>query len=359
MIIKKKKYNLKFLYIFFITLSLNIFFFSTEKIEAKSFDIENIDISRPFEINFDKNEVIDQGFEKAFFELISTIVTSKDKEKINKIKLNEIKGMIESFSIKEEKFINEIYYVNLGVSFNKKKIFNYLEKKNIFPSIPIKKNFLFIPIIIDEKLDDLLVFENNKVFDSWNRSNKNKYLIEYILPTEDLEDLNRIKKNYENIEQYDFKEITSKYNLDHSIIALIFKNEKELRVLSRISNGKNVILKNQTYKNKDLSNEIDISEFTEDLKLTYDDYWKQINQINTSIKFPLNIKIDNKNKNKILDFEKNLGDIDLIYDFYITKFDKDYTFYQIIFNGPPNIFLKTMKEKNYNFDTQNKIWYLE
>ena len=119
--INKKIFNLKCLYIFFITLSLNIFFFSTEKIEAKSFDVENIDISRPFEINFDKNEVIDQGFEKAFFELISIIVTSIDKEKINKIKLNEIKGMIESFSIKEEKFINKIYYVNLGVSFNKKK----------------------------------------------------------------------------------------------------------------------------------------------------------------------------------------------------------------------------------------------
>ena len=29
--------------------------------------------------------------------------------------------MVEKFSIKEEKFIDEIYYVNLGVSFNKKK----------------------------------------------------------------------------------------------------------------------------------------------------------------------------------------------------------------------------------------------
>ena len=42
--------------------------------------------------------------------------------------------MIESFSIKEEKFINNVYHVSLGVSFNKKKIFNFLEKKNIFPS---------------------------------------------------------------------------------------------------------------------------------------------------------------------------------------------------------------------------------
>ena len=61
------------------------------------------------EINFNKTEVIDEGFEKAFFELISIIVNSSDNKKINKINLNEVKGMIESFTIKEEKFINEIY----------------------------------------------------------------------------------------------------------------------------------------------------------------------------------------------------------------------------------------------------------
>ena len=138
------------LYIFFIILALNIFFFSTVKLESKAFQIDNIEISRPFEINFDKNEVIDEGFELAYFELISLIANSTDKKKINKIKLNEIKSMVETFTIKEEKFIDETYYVNLGVSFNKKKIFTYLENKNIFPSVPQKKSFLFIPVIIDE-----------------------------------------------------------------------------------------------------------------------------------------------------------------------------------------------------------------
>ena len=54
-----------------------------------------------------------------------------------------------------------------------------------------------------------------------------------------------------------------------------------------------------------------------------------------------------------------MKEIDLIYDFFITKFDKDFTYYQIIFNGTPNIFLSTMNEKKYNFDTQNKIWHLK
>ena len=51
-------------------------------------------------------------------------------------------------------------------------------------------------------------------------------LIEYILPTEDLEDLNLLKEKYEILEQYDFKEITSKYDLNDSIVALIFKKRK-------------------------------------------------------------------------------------------------------------------------------------
>ena len=113
----------KILYIFFLFLSLNIFFFSTDKSKAKSFDIDNIAISRPFEINFNKNEVIDDGFVKAYQNLIKLILNSTDQRRIQQIRLNEIKGMVESFSIKEEKFINEIYYVNLGVSFNKKKKF--------------------------------------------------------------------------------------------------------------------------------------------------------------------------------------------------------------------------------------------
>ena len=116
--INKKK---AFQCIYFFCISIcSYIFFSTTKVNSKGFFIDNIEVSKPFELNFNKNRVIDKGFNKAFYELISLLVTSKDREKINLIKLNEIKGMIESFSIKEEKFIDEIYYVKLGVTFNKK-----------------------------------------------------------------------------------------------------------------------------------------------------------------------------------------------------------------------------------------------
>ena len=264
--------------------------------------------------------------------------------------------MIESFSIQEEKFINEIYYVNLGVSFNKKKIYKYLEERNIFPSVPNRKKFLFIPIIIDENKKDLLIFDKNEIFKNWNNNSEKTHLIEYLLPTEDLEDLGQIKKNYEIIEQYDFREVISKYNQDDSIISLIFKDKVGVRVMSRITYNNNVVIKNETFPSKDLNDKDQVNKLIKELKLVYEDHWKKINQINTSIRLSLNIKISNKNNEIISNFEKDLDDLDLINNFFITKFDQDYTYYRVIFNGAPSIFLKKMEEKDYNFNTQNKIW---
>ena len=52
--------------------------------------------------------------------------------------------MIETFSIQEEKFINEVYYLSLNVSFNKKKILNLMEKKIFFHLIPVEKKIFFL-----------------------------------------------------------------------------------------------------------------------------------------------------------------------------------------------------------------------
>ena len=51
--------------------------------------------------------------------------------------------------------------------------------------------------------------------------------------------------------------------------------------------------------------------------------------------------------------------MNLIYDYYILKFDKDFIYYQIIFNGTPNNFLKFMQNQNFDFNTQNKTWVLK
>ena len=81
--------------------------------------------------------------------------------------------MIETFSIQEEKFIDEVYYLSLNVSFNKKKILNLIEKKNIFPSLPVEKKIFFLPIIVDKNKDEISIFSENYIFNNWNSIIKN------------------------------------------------------------------------------------------------------------------------------------------------------------------------------------------
>ena len=353
------KFNFKKLYIHFCFLALLNIFFSTVNIQAKSFSINDIEISTPFEINFNKNEIIDEGFVQAFNQLVLSIVQTKDQKKLEKTSLSLIKGMIETFSIKEEKFIDEIYYLSLNVSFNKKKIFNLLEDKNIFPSLPISKDVLFIPIIFDENKNEILIFSENYLFKNWNSNIKNYHLLNFILPTEDLEDFNLIKSNSRNLENYDFAEIIKKYDLEDFIIMIVFKNDKEIRVLNKINFNKKKDLKNLKFQNFSLKNTKEFDEFIETLKNIYENYWKSKNEINTSIKLALTISINNDDNSKIFQFEEILSNIDLIYNFYIFKFDNKNNIYKIIFNGSPDYFLDIMKDKNYKFDTQNQIWILK
>ena len=119
-------------------------FFSTTFSYAESFDIKNVEISKQFNINFQRKDALDEGFKIAYNNLILNITKSKDQLKLKDLSLIDIKTMIDNFSIKEEKFIDNIYYVNLDVSFNKKKIFSFLEKKKYFPfSTKEKKSFIY------------------------------------------------------------------------------------------------------------------------------------------------------------------------------------------------------------------------
>ena len=352
-------YYFKTLYIFLIFIALNLFFFSTVDVSAKSFQVDEIEISEPFKEKFDKNSVIDKGFKNAFFKLINLLVKSNDFNKVKSIRLNEIKSMIESFTIQEEKFIDQTYYLKIGVNFDKRKIYDYLEKKNIFPSQIKQEKFLFLPLIIDQNTNDIIVYANNPLYEKWNLDNNKNYLINFLLPTEDLEDLNLIKNNIDNIENYNFEEIVKKYFINNSIISIIFKSNKEIKVLSKIYIKDKEIILNDSFKSYDLNNKEELNLFINELKIIYEDLWKKQNEINTSIKLPLIIKIDNQNFGISLKIENIFKEIDLISYYSIKNFDKDYIYYEVIFNGTPQNFIKIMNDRNYNFDTQNKIWILK
>jgi len=354
-----KFYKLLNVYIYFISFSLLIVFFSTTYSNANAFRVSKIEISSPFELNFEKNNVIDKGFQTSFSDLISMITTSGDRKKIKNVSIKEIKGMIDSFTISDEKFINNEYFANLETTFNKKKILKFLENKNIFPSIPQRNKVLLFPILIETKNNNIYLFNNNIFYDKWNEQKNSYDLLDYLLPSEDIEDLIELQKISKDIETYDFSNLINKYDIKDSIILIIYKESNRIRTLSKINLNNSLKIQNKNYPKLDILNNNDFSNIVENLKLLYEDQWKKNNEINTSIKLPITISINSKKTKKIIELEQVLYSLDLVSDFSILNFNSEIIQYKITYNGTPNIFLNDMKEKNLELEMKNNMWILK
>ncbi len=330
-----------------------------KKATASNYDVENIIISENFSKNFQKEDVFDKAFRLAFDQLILTLLTSNDKKKIQNTDIFTIKRLIDSFNIENERFINNNYSANFSVSFNKKDSLSFFEAKNIFPSIPKKIDLLLIPILIEKNITDIKYFSDNEIYKNWNIKNEHHYLINYILPSDEIEDREIINNNYKNIESFDFKDIINKYNLNNYIILLVNENSNIIQVLSKIFLNENYEIINVSYENLNLKNKKNLHFIISDLKKKFEDTWKNLNIINSSIKLPITISIDSKNNNKIEEFEIFTNNFDLVYSTKILMFNNNYISYKLIFNGSPNIFFEEAKKNGFIFKKKNQNWIMK
>ena len=113
------------------------------------------------------------------------------------------------------------------------------------------------------------------------------------------------------------------------------------------------------FNNIDLNNKKDLEEIIYVLKSNFENQWKKVNQINTSIKLPLTIQVDSKNYELIKKFENELSKLDLVSSFFIDNFNNEITTYKIIFNGTPDRFIQEINKGKINLNTSFKIWRVE
>ena len=354
---KNKYYS--YLYIFFLTLVFFFNEFSTNSSLSKNYNVYDVKVEEIYDVNFEKSKVVDKAFDQAFKLLMYKLTESKDRPKIKKISLKDKKSLIDNFSISDEKFINNQYIGKFNVQFNKRKIVNYLNNQGIIPSSPKEIEIFILPILIDTNINELFYLNQNIFYNNWNFNKKNYHLIKYILPNEDIEDYNIIKKNIYNIENYNFKEITKKYNLKNEIILIILKSTSQLRVFSKIKFGKKKLLSNNIYNLDNIDDDEEISKIIFNIKDNLEDKWKSANKINTSIQLPIRLSINSRNAKFSEKLENILSSIDLIYNFKIEMFNNKEIIYKVIFNGSPNKLIDIMSSYDFKIDTSKKIWEIQ
>ncbi len=267
--------------------------------------------------------------------------------------------MVDSFTIVDEKFIENKYFAKFDVDFNKKQVLNFLERENIFSSIPKEKNLLLIPILVDIEKKQMLLFSENPYYLNWNEKNEKYYLLKYILPNEDLEDIYIIKKNINNIEYYNFNEIITKYDIKDYIIIIFFKNKSNLKILSKVNLNNNFLISNTVFPDVNYDEQKSLENVIKILKTNYENQWKKINQINTSIRLTLTLSLNSKNYELITKFEKHLAKLDLVSNYYIDNFSSEITIYKIIYNSTPDKFIQEIENEGFILDTSYKIWRVQ
>tara|TARA_Y100000591_G_scaffold129841_1_gene111245 strand:- start:9380 stop:10450 length:1071 start_codon:yes stop_codon:yes gene_type:complete len=348
-----------FLYNFFIIFFIYLLIFSTNKVYANTYKIENIEISDEYNVDFNKENIINKAFQRAFSILLGKITISKDYSLIENQNLRLIKSFVDSFSVVSEKFENKKYYGVFEVNFNKNKVITFLRNKNIFHSRMSERNVLFIPILVDLEKNSLFLFDENPFYKYWNHEEENQFLLKYILQNEDLDDYKLIQDRINFIENYDFEEIISKYELnDNYIIFIVFKDVENLKTFSKFnvnSIKSNFKIEFPKFKFEEKNK---IKELIRSMKIKYDDEWKKINLINTSIKLNIQLNVDSKNIILIEKIEKVLSQIELIEKYYISFFNNEITSYSILSNSTPDKLIKELEKFNFKISTENNTWVL-
>ena len=349
--------SLKRAYIIFFSTVL-FFNFSSTDLKSSIFSVNDIEITEPFELNFKKEKVVDKAFIEAFKRLMKMTVISSEEIKLSRIKNNEIKNLIDSFKIKDERFIKNYYSAKFDVNFNKQNTLLFFEKKNIFPSLPKKKSIFILPILIDTTNTTVNLFNQNPFFFNWLAGTSKHFLLDYILPTEDIDIINTLNQNIENLENYNYSNIINKYNVKDFIVCLIFQDNDKIKVLSKININNNEKIQNNIYNNINLEDENELISLIISIKNNYEDNWKKINQINRSVKLPLNISVDANDYQKNKLFKEFLHNTEFVSNFFIKDFNNKKINYRIIFNGSPARFLDLCNKNNILIDTTNQIWQL-
>ena len=339
--------------------SILIILFKTGNVLSANniFNVNNVEINK--EIYKNKEKIVDKAFEKAFEELSKRLFLENDYKKISKIDLVQIKKLVSYYQIINSKKTKENKKnIEVNVFFDKDRMHDFFYRYNILYSDIINTDVIIFPLLKKEK--QYFIYTKNYFYENWDSKNSEN-LIQYTLPVENIENIQKINSSKENIYKLNVTDFFKEYKTDNVVFATIEinKNDAEVFLNSRIE-GKKI--------NKNLSIEKDKSnsekEFYNQIILKIDnilrDLIKSQNLIDVRTPSFLNVKIKlNNRKSNLNEFSNRLKNIDLIDNYYVQELNKDYVLVKIKYLGKINKIIKKLKEKNIYLKMIEGQWQLE
>ena len=336
--------------------SILIILFKTETVLSDNniFNVNNIEISK--ETSKNKEKLISDAFKKAFDELINRLLLEEDYKRISKTNLEQIRKLISYYQIINEDKNKENNNVKINVFFDKDKMHDFFHGKNILYSDIINTEVILFPLL--KKEDQYFIYTQNYFYENWNEE-KSDNLIQYILTTENIENIQRINLNKDNIYKIEVSDFFKEHETDNIVFANIEvkKDTAEVFLNTRIEGKK--INKNLSIKNKENLNKKEFyREIIFEINNIIRDLIKSQNLIDVRTPSFLNVEIKLNKKSNLVEFSNRLNKIDLIDNFYVQKLNKDYVLVKIKYLGKINKIINKLKDQNIDLKMIAGQWQL-
>ncbi len=338
----------KLVYIIFII----VIFLKTGNVFSNNnvFNVDNITVSK----NLSKNKeiLLNNAFKKGFKKLIKDILLKKDYERIVNTDLNTIKSLVFTFQITENETNNKNELI-ANIYFDREKINKFFYDKNISYADITKSKIVLFPVLI--KNDKIYLFSENEFYEKWNieSNDKQKETIEYILPVENLEDIQIINKYKNNLELVKTKIFLGNYDInDHIFLVTTLKKDKITIYLKGVISG-NPIVKNfnlNDYKEEDHENTI------KQIKLEISEIWKSQNLIDIRTPSFLNIILKVNKKDDLINLQSIFSSIDIIQNYTVLEFNKEFVKIKIKYLGKIDKIRKKLNNRGININIDNEEW---
>ena len=342
--------------IFFFLIIL-LFLSKTQNIFAyqETFTVDNIIIEGNINQSNYKNKYINIGFRKSFQKLVANILKSEDQKKILSTDIQTIKSLTENYRILEEQISEDAYSIKIEIKFDRSLVNKFLFEKNIPYSEVTKLRLMVYPILVVNS--ELQLFSENKFFTEWN-DNKNLENIEFILPIENVDDIDFIKKNLSSLEENNLIKLVENYEVKNSSIVILRHEGKKLNAFLK-TNFKGIKRSKKLEFNLDnLNDKKTRAQILDSLKLNIYDFWKEENLIDISVPSYLTVITKIKNSGSLSDVINKFEKITLIEKYTIEEIDNKSVKIKIKYLGKIKNLQESFIDYGFNLKISNDQWSL-
>ena len=341
-----------FKYLFII---LVIFFKTGNVLSVENlFTVNNIEVQN--QKNADFENLADQAIKKAFLQLIDRILLEKDKNKLKSLKTSQVKDLVSYYQIKKDGDI-EKNIKTFNIFFDKYKFHDLFYENGISYSDTSKNELFLLPVL--KKNNQYFVYNKNFFYENWIEISQNE-LIEFILPLENIETLQKINSNKNDLLGLDLTEIFQEFtNKNFAFIFVDDDDPNEQKIFMKLNIVGKKISKSLSIKKTNSDRELYYKDTIKVINKELENFFKSQNLIDIRTPSFINAKFKLTKNNNLMELNKRLKKIDLVQNIYIQQFNKNYINLRIKYLGKIDKIIALLKNQNIFLEFENEEWNLK